>query len=81
MNDSSVAVLGTGIMGGAMARRLLAAELDVTVWNRTEAKAAARDAGLDATVIPAVSAALRRAVDLGRGDADMSAIYEAFRPR
>ena len=36
-----VCVLGTGIMGGHMARRLHAAGLDVTVWNRTRGKAAA----------------------------------------
>lgn len=34
-----VAVLGTGIMGGAMARNVAAAGLDVVVWNRTRAKA------------------------------------------
>ena len=30
-----VAVLGTGIMGAAMARNLLAAGLPVTVWDRS----------------------------------------------
>ena len=35
----SVAVLGTGIMGAAMARNLCRAGLDVRVWNRTRAKA------------------------------------------
>ncbi|MFC4493122.1 NAD(P)-dependent oxidoreductase [Streptomyces ovatisporus] len=35
----SVAVLGTGIMGAAMARNLCRAGLDVRVWNRTSAKA------------------------------------------
>jgi 3-hydroxyisobutyrate dehydrogenase len=35
----SVAVLGTGIMGAAMARNLCRAGLDVRVWNRTGAKA------------------------------------------
>lgn len=35
----SVAVLGTGIMGTAMARNLAAAGLDVRAWNRTRAKA------------------------------------------
>jgi 3-hydroxyisobutyrate dehydrogenase len=35
-----VAVLGTGIMGAGMARSLLRAGLDVTVWNRTPARAA-----------------------------------------
>ena len=35
------AVLGTGIMGTAIARNLLRAGLDVTVWNRTREKAEA----------------------------------------
>src|SRR3979409_1954088 len=34
-----VAVLGTGIMGGPMARNLLRAGHEVTVWNRTVEKA------------------------------------------
>jgi 3-hydroxyisobutyrate dehydrogenase len=37
---TSIAVLGTGQMGAAIARRLLAAGLPVTVWNRTSATAA-----------------------------------------
>lgn len=37
--DGGVALLGTGIMGGHMARRLAEAGLPVTVWNRTSAKA------------------------------------------
>src|SRR5438128_136755 len=36
-----VAVLGTGIMGAPMARNLVRAGNDVTVWNRTRAKAEA----------------------------------------
>ena len=41
MSDkSTVAVLGTGIMGGAVARRLLAAGFAVRVWNRTRERAA-----------------------------------------
>ncbi len=35
----SVAVLGTGMMGAGMARSLLRAGLDVTVWNRSADKA------------------------------------------
>lgn len=35
----SVAGLGTGIMGAAMARNLAAAGLDVRAWNRTRARA------------------------------------------
>src|SRR5262245_21136579 len=36
-----VAVLGTGIMGGAMARNLVAAGHEVRAWNRTREKAEA----------------------------------------
>lgn len=36
---TTVAVLGTGIMGGAMARNLAKAGFDVQVWNRTRDKA------------------------------------------
>ncbi|MFH8409644.1 NAD(P)-dependent oxidoreductase [Streptomyces sp. NPDC018019] len=38
-DNISVAVLGTGIMGSAMARNLAAAGLGVRAWNRTRAKA------------------------------------------
>ncbi len=44
--DRRVAVLGTGIMGSAMARNLIAAGLPTTVWDRSpDATAALRDAG------------------------------------
>src|SRR5579883_1471029 len=36
----SIALLGTGIMGAHMARRLAQTGFSVTVWNRSEAKAA-----------------------------------------
>ena len=36
---STVAILGTGKMGGAMARRLASSGFEVTLWNRTPAKA------------------------------------------
>ena len=36
---TKIAFLGTGIMGAGMARNLIDAGLDVTVWNRTQAKA------------------------------------------
>ena len=38
-SDRRVALLGTGIMGGHMARRLAQAGFKVTVWNRTASKA------------------------------------------
>ena len=39
MTTKSVTVLGTGIMGAGMARSMIRAGLDVTVWNRTVDKA------------------------------------------
>ena len=38
-DGTTVAVLGTGIMGAAMARNLLSAGLEVRAWNRTREKA------------------------------------------
>jgi 3-hydroxyisobutyrate dehydrogenase len=38
-DNAAVAVLGTGIMGAAMARNLLAAGMEVRAWNRTREKA------------------------------------------
>jgi 2-hydroxy-3-oxopropionate reductase len=38
-SSRSIALLGTGIMGGHMARRLAQAGFDVTVWNRSRGKA------------------------------------------
>jgi len=40
-----VAILGTGKMGGAMARRLAASDFDLTLWNRTPDRAAALGLG------------------------------------
>ena len=36
---SSAAVLGTGVMGAAMARNLASSGLDVTAWNRNAERA------------------------------------------
>ncbi|MEM8630868.1 MAG: NAD(P)-dependent oxidoreductase [Pseudomonadota bacterium] len=41
MSMTKIAVLGTGLMGGPMARNLLKAGFPVTVWNRTVSKAEA----------------------------------------
>jgi 3-hydroxyisobutyrate dehydrogenase len=38
-DDAVVAVLGTGIMGAAMARNLVSAGMEVRVWNRSREKA------------------------------------------
>jgi 3-hydroxyisobutyrate dehydrogenase-like beta-hydroxyacid dehydrogenase len=42
---TTVAILGTGKMGGAMARRLAASGFDVILWNRTPDRAAALHIG------------------------------------
>ena len=41
MDIPNVAFLGTGLMGGPMARNLLAAGYSVTAWNRTQSRAEA----------------------------------------
>jgi len=52
-SDLSVAVVGTGIMGSAMTRNLLAAGLRTTVWDRsTSATAALGDAGAEVAGSP-----------------------------
>ncbi len=52
-DDLVVAVLGTGIMGSAMARNLLAAGLRTTVWDRSaSATAPLRDAGAQLAASP-----------------------------
>jgi 3-hydroxyisobutyrate dehydrogenase len=54
---SSVAVLGTGIMGAAMARNLLAAGLPTTVWDRSpSATKPLVEAGATAATSPAEAA-------------------------
>jgi len=67
-----VAVLGTGIMGGPMARNLAAAGHDVTVWNRTREKAE----GLGATVARTPAEAVEGAEVLVTMLADGPAIEE-----
>jgi 3-hydroxyisobutyrate dehydrogenase len=69
-----VAVLGTGIMGGGMARSLVRAGLDVTAWNRTREKAEAIDG---ATVAATPGEAARGADVLVTMLADGPAVDEA----
>lgn len=57
MTKMKVAVLGLGIMGSGMARRLLATGFDVAVWNRSAGKAAAlSEAGARVAATPADAA-------------------------
>jgi 3-hydroxyisobutyrate dehydrogenase len=81
MSDkTSVAVLGTGIMGAPMARNLAAAGLDVRVWNRTAAKAAplaeagARVAGTPAEAVDGADVVLTILYD---GAAALDAMRQA----
>jgi 3-hydroxyisobutyrate dehydrogenase len=55
-----VAVLGTGIMGGPMARNLLRAGHEVRAWNRTKARAGAL-AGEGAAIAPTPAEAVSEA--------------------
>lgn len=68
----SVAILGTGIMGGPMARNLAAAGIDTRAWNRTSEKAAPlADEGIEVAASPADAVAGVDAVItmLAHGDA------------
>jgi 3-hydroxyisobutyrate dehydrogenase len=58
--DWRVAVLGIGIMGSAMARNLVAAGLETTVWDRTSAATEAL-AAAGATAAPSAQEAVRSA--------------------
>lgn len=81
---AELALLGTGLMGGPMARNLLAAGHDVTVWNRSADKAEAL-AGDGATVAGTAAEAVRgKAIvismlsDGPASDAVQRAAMEAF---
>lgn len=69
-----VAVLGTGIMGSAMARNVAAAGHDVVVWNRTRAKAEATGLAVAATPSEAVAGADALLTVLN----DLAAVREAL---
>ena len=62
-----VAVLGTGIMGSAVARNLVSAGLPTTVWDRSPAAYAA--------VQPAFSAIGRKTVWLGEAGQGSPGLY------
>ena len=70
MTVQSVAVLGLGTMGAAMAARLVDAGLDVRVWNRSPGKAE-RFAGTSATVAASAAEAVEGA------DAVLTMLFDA----
>src|SRR2546428_8153320 len=87
---TKVAVLGTGRMGGAIARRLAASGFDLTVWDRTTAKASALNVGrvaqspaeairgADIAISSLTNAAAVRDVYLGPGGAFESSAGNLF---
>ncbi|MFP5072613.1 NAD(P)-dependent oxidoreductase [Pseudonocardia nantongensis] len=71
MSAPTVALLGTGIMGAGMGRNILAAGLELRVWNRTAAKAQPLvDAGAVAAADPAAAVRGADVVVTMLGDAD-----------
>lgn len=77
---SVIALLGTGIMGSAMARNLLKEGLDVRVWNRTQARAEplrADGAHVAGSPTEAVTGADIVITMLNDGDAVLSAMTAA----
>ncbi|TQS41837.1 NAD(P)-dependent oxidoreductase [Cryptosporangium phraense] len=80
MGDTTVAVLGTGIMGSGMARNIAAAGLPLRVWNRTRSKAeplAAVGAVVSDTAAAAVAGADIVVTMLFDADSVASAIEDA----
>lgn len=87
LSPSKITVLGTGLMGAPMARRLLGAGFPVTVWNRTRAKAealagdgakiaeTAADAAAEADIVIAMleNGPITEQVIFGQGVADAMA--------
>lgn len=76
---TSIAVIGQGHMGAAIARTLLAAGQAVTVWNRNPARCAPQQA-LGAQVAPSASAAIAAAelvITITSRCADLPPLFEA----
>lgn len=79
---TTVALLGTGIMGAGMGHNMLAAGLDLRVWNRTAAKARPLvDAGATASAEPADAVRGADVIVTMLGDAaDVQAVMERAAP-
>lgn len=76
---SRLAFLGTGLMGAPMARRLLAAGHELTVWNRTRSRAEPLAAD-GATVAASPAEAVAGAAAVVTMVADAAAVSEALFP-
>ncbi|ODU02498.1 MAG: 3-hydroxyisobutyrate dehydrogenase [Pseudonocardia sp. SCN 72-86] len=79
---TTVALLGTGIMGAGMGHNILAAGLDLRVWNRTASKAQPlADAGATASTEPADAVRGADVIVTMLGDADdVQAVMERAAP-
>lgn len=79
---TTVALLGTGIMGAGMGRNMIAAGLDVQVWNRTAERAQPLvDAGARAAAEPADAVRGADVIVTMLGDAaDVRAVMEQAAP-
>ncbi len=82
----TVTVLGTGIMGAAIARSMIRAGVDVTVWNRSKDKAApladdgAHVAGDIAAAVSGADVVITMVFDLDAVTAVMAEALPAMRP-
>jgi 3-hydroxyisobutyrate dehydrogenase len=83
MTVSRIGVIGLGMMGGGMARALLAAGFEVTAYNRTAAKAAPlAEAGARIVTSPAeVADADVVLLSLADEDAVTQVVFEGLAPR
>jgi 3-hydroxyisobutyrate dehydrogenase len=77
MTTSRVALLGTGIIGGGMARNIAAAGIDLTVWNRTRAKAEGLGARVADSPADAVAGAEVLITVLADGETVAAAVRDA----
>jgi 3-hydroxyisobutyrate dehydrogenase len=77
MSTPRVALLGTGIIGSGMASNLAAAGLDLTVWNRTRAKAEGLGAAVADSPADAVAGADVLVTVLADGDTVAAAVRDA----
>jgi 3-hydroxyisobutyrate dehydrogenase len=71
----TIAVLGTGRMGGAIARRLAASGFDLTLWDRTSARAQALSVG---RVAPTPAEAIRDAEFVISSVTNAAAVREVY---
>ena len=78
--ETTVAVIGAGLMGATMARNLLEAGIRVRVWNHSREKAEPLTQDLRMKIAGAVVARFDEAIEAGQGEEDMAAVYEAARP-